>query len=274
MSNHKNKNNLCQLSTHSFQIVFDCQEKQSFIDSIFLLLKEGNCHPSMISLKESNVVCIDFFATTVDFFAQGKKINEENLEAMYCSSIQMIRSLYLQQSYLHDLQLGFYGLNIQDILIIDSRIYLCIQSTFLHPLLFKTPMFESKMIKEKKNADIDESYFSFYSPLDKSKFNDFFLAPEFKKIQSIPARVHSSCFTFSLAAFAVYLLSGEYVDSESVSDLCTCTIKSPSSSTFKGNCYHTLKKCEGLKPIFQTKLYWMLHKALNLDPQKRLLLFL
>jgi len=242
-----NRSTVHRVSEHCYQIQFFNQEA-TFIESVFWVLREEGCNPSMVSSREKPIVWIDFSATMVE---EGVRFEKDcGVESAYCRSLQMIKSLYSQQSYLHDSEigLGFYGVDILDILTIDDRFQVCIQSTLL-----------KKRIKIKGGVDDDGSHFLFHSPLILS--NSIFVAPEITSIVRIPARVHSSCFIYSLGALAVYVLFGKYIESDSNFD-----------SDFVSNFVSNFDSV--LKPIFQTKLYWMLRKALDVIPEKRVLLYL
>ena len=94
--------------------------------------------------------------------------------------------------------------------------------------------------------DIRDKHFTFYSPFSRASKHGFF-SPEIMELNFIPASIHLNCFYYSLGALAVYCLFGKKIDKASVSDL--------------------------LKPIAQTKLYWMLLKSLSIDCERRTLIY-
>jgi len=79
--------------------------------------------------------------------------------------------------------------------------------------------------------------------------NDFFAAPELLKITRLPSQVHYKVSYFSLAYLIIYLLVGETEDNDPIKHLDTHHVK-------------------------DTKLYWLLSRCLELDPNKRSIIFI
>ena len=94
--------------------------------------------------------------------------------------------------------------------------------------------------------ELNGEYFKFFSPLSFSAKHSFF-SPEILDIHSIPAKVHFKCFYYSLGALTVYCLFGEKI-------------------------YDYSTVYEVLKPIVQTKLYWLLLKTLDANCERRSIL--
>ena len=83
---------------------------------------------------------------------------------------------------------------------------------------------------------------------------EFFAAPELLKINRLPAKVHYKSSYYSLASLIIYLL-----------------IYSPDNEhTFDNNPLSYLDK----HPIKNTKLYWLLSRCLEEDPNKRSIIFI
>ena len=83
---------------------------------------------------------------------------------------------------------------------------------------------------------------------------EFFAAPELLKINRLPAKIHYKSSYFSLASLIIYLL-----------------IYNPDNSDiFDNNPLSYLDK----HPIKNTKLYWLLSRCLEEDPNKRSIIFI
>jgi hypothetical protein len=83
---------------------------------------------------------------------------------------------------------------------------------------------------------------------------EFFAAPELLKINRLPAKIHYKSSYFSLASLIIYLL-----------------IYNPDNQdTFDNNPLSYLDK----HPIKNTKLYWLLSRCLEEDPNKRSIIFI
>jgi len=92
--------------------------------------------------------------------------------------------------------------------------------------------------------------FSFYSPFSRNSKTAFF-SPEILALDKIPSVVDCKCFYYSLGALAMYCLFGKHIKG-----LDSCEIQ------------------QLLNPIYQTKLYWMLLKALEYDSERRTLIYI
>lgn len=90
---------------------------------------------------------------------------------------------------------------------------------------------------------------------------DFFAAPELMKIKRLPAQVNYKVSYFSLACLIIYLLLG-------------------SDEFYTNNTNNTDYNKESIlkyldtHPIKDTKLYWLLSRCLNEEPNKRSIIFI
>jgi hypothetical protein len=96
------------------------------------------------------------------------------------------------------------------------------------------------VIRESRNGQL-----MFFSPFNRTAEYGFY-SPEILELQSIPAKVSHKCFYYSLGALAIYCLYGK---------------KLGSSDNSSGP---TL-----LKPISQTKLYWLILKLIESNCERR-----
>ena len=83
---------------------------------------------------------------------------------------------------------------------------------------------------------------------------EFFAAPELLKINRLPAKVHYKSSYYSLASLIIYLL----------------IYNQDNPHTFDNNPLSYLDK----HPIKNTKLYWLLSRCLEEDPNKRSIIFI
>jgi len=93
------------------------------------------------------------------------------------------------------------------------------------------------IIREKRNGKL-----MFFSPFNRSAEHGFY-SPEILELQSIPAKVSHKCFYYSLGALVIYCLVGKKLGNSDASIL--------------------------LKPISQTKLYWLILKLVDSDCERR-----
>lgn len=95
----------------------------------------------------------------------------------------------------------------------------------------------SQVVKECRNGQL-----MFFSPFNRTAQRAFY-SPEILELQSIPAKVSHKCFYYSLGALAIYCLVGEKLGNSDASLL--------------------------LKPISQTKLYWLILKLVESNCERR-----
>jgi hypothetical protein len=101
--------------------------------------------------------------------------------------IGLIDELTKQICYLEKLGYGFYGFNIEDILVVNcSKIFIC-NSRFLMP--------------------ISNNCLQIYEPIEHPQFID----PRILRITSLPSQIHYKCVYYSLAVLIVFSLLNMYL---------------------------------------------------------------
>lgn len=96
------------------------------------------------------------------------------------------------------------------------------------------------VVKECRNGKL-----MFFSPFNRTAENGFY-SPEILELHLIPAKVSHKCFYYSLGALVIYCLFGKKLGS----------VENSSGSVL-------------LKPISQTKLYWLILKLIDSDCERR-----
>ena len=163
------------------------------------------------------------------------KINQNLLTEM--QTIQMIKCLTTQIEYLNRNNLGFYGFDKSDIIVINENIFLIANINYLY------------------NLD-KERNLNFYTPITKPIFS----SPEFTSLKQLPAKISYKTNYYCLGSIIVYFYLGIQLSLENDTKRET---KSQSESI------ESL-----LKPIYYTKIYWFLLRCLKNNPEKRILLFI
>jgi hypothetical protein len=182
---------------YSFEFI---EEERVFIESIFMLLRhEGEDEEAGVGVGVSASIItnggkmrsIEFCAHSVepllDFIEKMDK-NGNGFNHIDC--IHLVESLHNQSAFLKKYNLGFYGLDINEIYVINSSIFICIQPTFI--------------------KEISERCFSFLSPICR-ELDGCFFSPEIMNLVTIPATVFYTCFYYSLGALSVFCLFGKKV---------------------------------------------------------------
>ena len=136
--------------------------------------------------------------TIYDADSQSIFISAEDVKSLYdylmkvkmshLKCIKMINDLTKQINYLNNLNYGFYGLDIQDILVINNDLFLICSGDFLKSLT--------------NNSNI-----IFYEPIK----NPYFGSPDILTLTSLPTTIDFKCIYYSLGALIVYCLLNEYL---------------------------------------------------------------
>jgi hypothetical protein len=101
--------------------------------------------------------------------------------------IEIIDELTKQIAYLEKLGYGFYGFNIEDILVINSSKFVICNSRFLLP--------------------INNNMLHFYEPINTPQFID----PMLLKLTTLPTQIHYKCVYYSLAVLIIFSLLNVYL---------------------------------------------------------------
>jgi hypothetical protein len=164
-------------------------------------------------------------------FSDYLKNNNYKLTEQKC--IQLIDNLYKHFSYIIKGGYGLYGIDLQDIILVDD-LFVFVSSNNILSL---------------HNSKINNNalFMTLYEPL---LIKPYFSSPEIINISIIPATIRIECFYYSLASLVIYCLTNKYI--------------------FEGN---DIKSVEEIKKIIQLikfgKLYWFLERCLHPNPEER-----
>jgi hypothetical protein len=130
-----------------------------------------------------------FFDDGIFFSAESVKhlrsYLQENNGIKNC--INMIDDLTKQLIYLRKMNYGFYGFDINDIIVIDDNKFVICSCEYLLPLI------EDNMV--------------FYSPINKP----YFCSPDIINITELPSEMSYKCSYYSLGVLITYCLTNKYL---------------------------------------------------------------
>jgi hypothetical protein len=165
------------ISKFNYKLHLKSSANDPFLKSILHMIPNSGG----ASIKSVNGYCIDFCAQSVQHLTDFK----ENLD--YTFVISLIYYLNKQHSFLSKkYNCGLFYLDMKDIIVIDSSIFICINPTVV------------------KNIN-SLGEFSFYSPFSRNSKSAFF-SPELLALDKIPSVINCKCFYYSLGALAIYCL--------------------------------------------------------------------
>ena len=185
---------------------------------------------------------------TLHFKAYSLESYEEYKESLYKNNgtkcfpynIALKMSYYLskQLNYLicHE-EKCFYELNTQYIMVIDESKFIYLSNSHLLEL-------------DQQNLQIMRPFV-----LKNTEQNIDFVSPELLQIKELPYKLHFKTIFYSLACLLVYSLTNEQINNITNSECIT----------------NTQEIEELLKPIKETKLYWLIKRCLEREPEKRIL---
>lgn len=174
---------------------------------------------------------IHFICENIITFSDYLKNNNFKLSEQKC--IQIISDLYKHYTNIIKENYGLYGIDIQDIIMIDE---MCI---FISPK-YILPLQHSRLHSNILTMTLFEPLISI----------PYFSSPEIINITVLPATIRTECFYYTLASFIVYCLTNKYI--------------------FEGN---DVKSFEEINMIIHTikfgKLFWFLERCLHPNPEER-----
>jgi hypothetical protein len=144
--------------------------------------------------------------------------SKNNRKMDHLSVIKLIHNLTRQINYLYSNNFGFYGFDLDDIIVVNEQDFFIGSSNYLLPI-------------------VDNSII-FYNPI---KF-PYFSNPELLNLTSLPGEINYKCSYYSLGVLVVYCLLNNYllVGNEIKSDEETEIALSPIKNT---KIYWFLKRC-------------------------------
>lgn len=184
------------------------------------------------SYYDKDTYSIHIICENLQTFSQYLNINNYKLSEQKC--IQLIDNLYKHYSIIIKDNYGLYGIDLQDIIIVDN-IFIFANSDYILPLY---------------NSKIHSNNSQFMTLFEPLLSKPYFSSPEIINITTIPATIRIECFYYSLASLIIYCLTNKYI--------------------FEGN---DIKSDNHIHTIIQSikfgKLYWFLERCLQSKPEER-----
>lgn len=181
---------ITSLSKFNYKLHLNSSANEAFLKSILHMIP--NLGGAIIN--SVNGYCIDFCAQSV------QHLTDFTEKCDYNTVISMIYCLNKQHSFLSKkYNYGMFYLDLKDIVVIDSSIFICINPTVV------------------KNIN-SNGEFTFYAPFSRSS-NSAFFSPEILALDKIPSAVDYKCFYYSLGALAIYCLFNKHIKELEVVDV-------------------------------------------------------
>jgi hypothetical protein len=169
---------------YSIKVQGENDSIEKIYESLKLTIKNSFCDDGALFFSAENVKDLKSY------------LLENKFKMTQNKCITMIDDLTKQIIYLRKKNYGFYGFDIEDILVVDDNKFIICSCQYLLPLL------EDDLI--------------FYSPIKKPYFSN----PEIITINELPSKINYKCSYYSLAILIIfcflnkYLLKGNEIKSE------------------------------------------------------------
>jgi hypothetical protein len=170
----KNVYDLIPINEFTYNIKIHGENSTPIYQTIMKILKTTHYNKDTHS--------IDFSAEHVTPFKQY--ITNNKITYLMC--IKMIDELTKQILFLKKINYGFYGFDLQDIILIDDTFVFCSAKNVL-PLI--------------------NGAFIFYAPIN----HPYFSNPELIELRSLPAEINHKCIYYSLGSLIVFCLLHQYL---------------------------------------------------------------
>ena len=171
------KYDINKLNNHTYTLKIKGEQNEVLYETIKLFIRN--------SFYDDDNDYILFSAETV-FTLKEYLSNICNFKMPYNTCIKMIDDLTKQIIYLKKKNYGFYGFNLNDILVIDDTFVFCCNQ-FLLPLV--------------------NDHCIFYSPIETPYFSN----PEILGLTRLPSKIYYKCAYYSLGSLITFCLLNKYL---------------------------------------------------------------
>lgn len=186
MDKHKNKNfDIQKINNYTYKLKineFDEETKYILYESFINFVKH--------SFYDNDKTSLFFTCEKIQSFEIYLSENENIIS--YEDSIKIINSLSIQINYLLEYNYGFYGIDIDDIIVLNDKYFIIISS--------------EKLLKLDINCNPD------LLKINKLIHIPFFHNPEIKQITQLPSSIHYKCIYYSIGLLIIYCIFGEIND--------------------------------------------------------------
>lgn len=213
--------------------------------SFYISLKKSNAsllnslvrtHIILGSSIIDNYQTLHFKAASLESYEKYKDTlyaNNGTKKFPYKTLLKMVYFLSKQLKYLiTSEEKCFYEFNPEYIMVIDETKFIYLSGSHL--------------------LEMDENHIQIIRPfiLNNEKNNIDFVSPELRKIKEIPSNLHFKTIFYSMACLIIFSLTNEIINTDTNID----------------------EMEEKLTSIKETKLYWLIKRCLDIEPEKRVLL--
>lgn len=165
--------------THSL-FIKDEEYRNILYSSILLFLK----HAFHNRLRSSIFITCEKIRSFNDYLSDNDGL------LTYEQSLNIIHTLSIQINFLHEKKYGFYGIDLNDIIVINDDIFIIAN--------------DEKLLKIDRHDENNELLI-----IDKMIHFPLFYNPEISQVTELPAKINHKCMYYSLASLIIYCMFGK-----------------------------------------------------------------
>jgi hypothetical protein len=208
--NNKNNNmnyKISKINNYTYGLFIKDDEYRNILYSSILPLLRHAFHNKQ---KSSIFITCEKIISLYDYLLEN-----DNL-LTYEQVLNIIHTMSIQINFLYEKKYGFYGIDLNDVIVINNNIFLIVS--------------DKNLLKIDRHDDTNELLI-----IDKMIHVPLFNNPEIIKIKELPAKINYKCIHYSLGLFICYCLFG--------SDILEKNIEEPLETISFTKLYFFLKRC-------------------------------
>lgn len=175
---------ISQINNYTYNFfIKDDEYRNTLYSSILILLK----HAFHNKINSSIFITCEKIQTLSDYL----KENDELLT--YEQTLNIIHTLSIQINFLYEKNYGFYGIDLEDVIVVNDDTFIIVNN--------------DKLLKLDIHDDNHELLV-----INKMIHIPFFHNPEILKIKELPEKINHKCIYYSLALLIIYSMFGSIED--------------------------------------------------------------
>lgn len=180
MNNKNNHYEISKINNYTYNLFVKDEEYRNILYSSILLLLRHAFH---------NKIRSSIFVTCEKISSLSEYLSENDGVLTYEQILNIIHTLSIQINFLYEKKCGFYGIDLDDVIVINDDIFIIINN--------------EKLLELDKHDDENQLLI-----INKMIHIPLFNNPEILQIQELPAKINHKCVYYSLALLIIYCLFG------------------------------------------------------------------
>jgi hypothetical protein len=219
MNNKNNKNQnqnqnilsyeISKINNYTYNFFIKDDEYRDILYSSILLLLQHAFH---------NKIRSSIFITCEKIRSLSEYLSENDGLLTYEQVLNIIHTLSIQINFLYEKKYGFYGIDLNDIIIINDDTFIIINN--------------QKLLKLDKHDDENELLI-----INKMINIPFFHNPEISQIHELPEKINHKCIYYSLALLIIHCMFGKFTIEKEID------ISETIKSIYSTKLYFFLERC-------------------------------